>query len=130
MVTGTKAGHRNCPKYYTYKRLMKPTDMTIHWKALEEHFLMAPLVFRLIFEGKMYFFSNNLVSLNSFSQDMELKMNPCPKKGGMSTGLPQIGGGGALVPNIKFSTLEEISVLSQNTLCEDDRDDLFLVTDV
>jgi hypothetical protein len=27
-------------------RLLKPTDMTIHWKALEEHFLMVPLVFR------------------------------------------------------------------------------------
>jgi hypothetical protein len=25
-------------------RLSKPTDMTIHWKALEEHFLMVPLV--------------------------------------------------------------------------------------
>jgi hypothetical protein len=24
-------------------RLLKPTDMTIHWKALEEHFLMVPL---------------------------------------------------------------------------------------
>jgi hypothetical protein len=22
----------------------KPTDMTIHWKALKEHFLMVPLV--------------------------------------------------------------------------------------
>jgi hypothetical protein len=27
-------------------RLSKPTDMTIHWKATEEHFLMEPLVFR------------------------------------------------------------------------------------
>jgi hypothetical protein len=26
-------------------RLLKHTDMTIHWKALEEHFLMVPLVF-------------------------------------------------------------------------------------
>jgi hypothetical protein len=25
----------------------KLTDITINWKALEEHFLMAPLVFRL-----------------------------------------------------------------------------------
>jgi hypothetical protein len=24
--------------------VLKPTDMTIHWKALEEHFLMVPLV--------------------------------------------------------------------------------------
>jgi hypothetical protein len=27
-------------------RLSKHTDMTIHWKGLEEHFLMVPLVFR------------------------------------------------------------------------------------
>jgi hypothetical protein len=26
-------------------RLSKPTDMPIHWKALEEHFLMVPLIF-------------------------------------------------------------------------------------
>jgi hypothetical protein len=25
--------------------VLKPTDMTIHWKALEEHFPMVPLVF-------------------------------------------------------------------------------------
>jgi hypothetical protein len=34
----------------------KPTDMTIHWKALEEHFLMVPFVFRFNnFQGKMHF---------------------------------------------------------------------------
>jgi hypothetical protein len=27
-------------------RLSKHSDMTIHWRALEEHFLMVPLVFR------------------------------------------------------------------------------------
>jgi hypothetical protein len=27
-------------------RLSKPTDMTIHWKGLEEHFLMVPLDFQ------------------------------------------------------------------------------------
>jgi hypothetical protein len=27
-------------------RYSKPIDMTIHWKGLEEHFLMVPLVFR------------------------------------------------------------------------------------
>jgi hypothetical protein len=37
-----RAGHRNCPKRL---RLLKHTDMTIHWKALEEHLLMVPLVF-------------------------------------------------------------------------------------
>jgi hypothetical protein len=35
-------GHRNCPKYL---RLTKHIDITIHWKGLEEHFLMEPLVF-------------------------------------------------------------------------------------
>jgi hypothetical protein len=34
-------GYRNSPKD---SRLLKHTDMTIHWKALEEHFLMVPLV--------------------------------------------------------------------------------------
>jgi hypothetical protein len=28
-------------------RLLKPTDMTIHWKALKEHFAMVPLVFAI-----------------------------------------------------------------------------------
>jgi hypothetical protein len=32
-------------------RLSKHTDMTIHWKAFEEHFLMVPLVFL----GKIHF---------------------------------------------------------------------------
>jgi hypothetical protein len=27
-------------------RLLKPTDMTIHWKALEMHILMVPFVFQ------------------------------------------------------------------------------------
>jgi hypothetical protein len=30
-----------CPKN---SRLVEPTDMTIHWKALEKHFLMVPVV--------------------------------------------------------------------------------------
>jgi hypothetical protein len=34
--------------------LSKPTDMTIHWKALEKHFLMVPLVFRF-----NHFWKNN-----------------------------------------------------------------------
>jgi hypothetical protein len=33
----------------------KPTDMTIHWKALEEHFLMVPLFDSTISGGHMYF---------------------------------------------------------------------------
>jgi hypothetical protein len=48
-------GHINCPKK---GRLSKPTDMTIHWKALEEHFLMVPLVFRF----------NNFQVKNAFSE--------------------------------------------------------------
>jgi hypothetical protein len=39
-----------------YLRLVKPTNITIHWKALEEHFLMVPLVFRFNhFHGKIHF---------------------------------------------------------------------------
>jgi hypothetical protein len=34
----------------------KHTNMTIHWKALEEHFLMVPLVFRFNhFQGENAF---------------------------------------------------------------------------
>jgi hypothetical protein len=33
----------------------KHIDMTIHWKALEEHFLMVPLVFQFIFGTKKSF---------------------------------------------------------------------------
>jgi hypothetical protein len=36
--------------------LLKHTDITIHWKALEEHFLMVPLVFWFNhFRGKKAF---------------------------------------------------------------------------
>jgi hypothetical protein len=34
--------------------MLKPTDMTIHWKALEEHFMMVPLVFQFDFRGKTF----------------------------------------------------------------------------
>jgi hypothetical protein len=56
-----RAGHRN---YQTNLRLSKYIDMTIHWKALEEHFLTGPLVFNYFsiqpFSGKKFseFFSN------------------------------------------------------------------------
>jgi hypothetical protein len=36
--------HRNYPKNL---RLAKPAEMTIHWKALEQHFPMMPLVFQV-----------------------------------------------------------------------------------
>jgi hypothetical protein len=39
-------------------RSLKPTNTTIHWKALEEHFLMTPLVFdSTIFMGNVLNFS-------------------------------------------------------------------------
>jgi hypothetical protein len=54
MVTSVnKAAIQKCPKHL---RLSKHIDMTIHWKALEEHFLVASLVFRFnYFWGKMHF---------------------------------------------------------------------------
>jgi hypothetical protein len=42
----TKGGTQKLPKK---SRMSKPTDMTIHWKALEEHILMVPFVFRFNF---------------------------------------------------------------------------------
>jgi hypothetical protein len=39
-----RAGHTNCPKNL---RMSKSTEMPFHRKALEEHFLMVPLVFWL-----------------------------------------------------------------------------------
>jgi hypothetical protein len=51
MVTGRT---QKLPK--EFKRLSKPMDMTIHRKALEEHFPMAPFVFVFNhFWGKMHF---------------------------------------------------------------------------
>jgi hypothetical protein len=45
MVTSvTKGGTQKLP---TNLRLSKHTDMTIHWKALEEHLLMEPLSFSI-----------------------------------------------------------------------------------
>jgi hypothetical protein len=48
---GSRAGHRNCPKNL---RLPKYTDMTINWKALDEHFLIVLLAFRF-FSGGNHF---------------------------------------------------------------------------
>jgi hypothetical protein len=45
-----RATHRNCPKYL---RLSEHTVMIIHWKALEENFLMATLVFR-VFDSTIF----------------------------------------------------------------------------
>jgi hypothetical protein len=39
------------------QKIVETYDMTIHWKALEEHFLMVQLVFRFShFQGKNEFF--------------------------------------------------------------------------
>jgi hypothetical protein len=43
--------------------VLKPTDMTIHWKALEEHFPMVPLVF----------WFNHFWEKNEFSDIFSLK---------------------------------------------------------
>jgi hypothetical protein len=55
------------------KRLSEPADMTIHWKALEEHFLMVLLVFQFNhFWGKMHFlnlFTKKSQSLKSYAGD-------------------------------------------------------------
>jgi hypothetical protein len=55
-------------------RLSKYIDMTIHWKALEEHFLMVPLVFLYnLFQGECFLkksqvkiFQNNAAPLMTF----------------------------------------------------------------
>jgi hypothetical protein len=48
--------HRICQKN---SKIPKPIDMTIHWKALEEHFLMAVTVLSCIqFEGSQQFSEN------------------------------------------------------------------------
>jgi hypothetical protein len=39
-----KGGAQKLPQIFL--RLSKPTDMAIHWKDLEEHFLMVSLVFQ------------------------------------------------------------------------------------
>jgi hypothetical protein len=54
MVTSvTKSGTQKLPKKC---KIVEPTDMTIHWKALEEQFLMLPLFLRFThFWGKNAF---------------------------------------------------------------------------
>jgi hypothetical protein len=50
MVTSvTKGGTQ---KLLKTRRMSKHTDMTIHWKGLEVHLLMVPLVFKFnLFRG-------------------------------------------------------------------------------
>jgi hypothetical protein len=37
------------------KEFLELTDMTIHWKALEEHFLMVPFLIQPFLAGKCIF---------------------------------------------------------------------------
>jgi hypothetical protein len=50
-------------------RMSKPTDMTIHWKGLEEYFLMVPLVFRFnhirVKNAFSVFLSKNIIRCSS-----------------------------------------------------------------
>jgi hypothetical protein len=43
-VTKPRVGHRNRPKNL---RLLEPTDMTVHQKALEKYFPMVRVVFTI-----------------------------------------------------------------------------------
>jgi hypothetical protein len=66
MVTSvTKAGEKNCPQNV---RLSKHTDKTIHWKAVDEHFLMVPLVFLGKIKNKFSEFFSKTAVLNELMQ--------------------------------------------------------------
>jgi hypothetical protein len=78
MVTSvTKAGGTQKLPKGIKSPLLKPTDMTIHWKALEEHFLMVPLVFRFThFRGEMHFLNFSISVLTELSQVCVKSSNP------------------------------------------------------
>jgi hypothetical protein len=69
-VTKGPAGHRYCPRDL---RLSRHTDMTIHWKALDEHFpsLIQP------FSGNMHFlnFSQKTSVLKELMLDFQFLNN-------------------------------------------------------
>jgi mannitol-1-phosphate/altronate dehydrogenase len=73
MVTSvTKGGTQKMPKEF---RLSKPTDMTIHWKALEEHFLMVALIFRFNqFRGENVFSQEA-----SVLEELNIMFYPCQR---------------------------------------------------
>jgi hypothetical protein len=50
-------------------RLSKPTDVTIHWKALEEHFLMVPFK---VFDSSF----NHFGGKNAFSEFFAKNLRP------------------------------------------------------
>jgi hypothetical protein len=53
-------------------RLSEHTDMTIHWNALEEHFLLVPIVF---------FESTSFLGGNAFSEFFSKNLSPKEIKG-------------------------------------------------
>jgi hypothetical protein len=56
----TKGGIEKLAKTQTNLRFPKHTGLTIHWKVLEEHFLMLPLVYFRGREGTHFLkFSKN-----------------------------------------------------------------------
>jgi hypothetical protein len=67
MVTSvTKGGIQKLPPKIL--KLSKHTDMIIHWKALEVHFLTVPLVLRFNhFGGKMHFLNFSQKTLRQYS---------------------------------------------------------------
>jgi hypothetical protein len=92
MVTSvTKGGTQKLPPKFF--KLLKHTDMTIHWKMLEEHFLMVPLVFLFNhFRGKMHLLNfspkksvlelrkgHNWASDTFFSKPSFTKLPPDPR---------------------------------------------------
>jgi hypothetical protein len=62
-----KGGTQKCPKQL---RLSKPTDMTIHWKFFEDHFLMVPFFDPTIFR------SNHFQGANAFSEFFSKNLSP------------------------------------------------------
>jgi hypothetical protein len=62
MVTSvTKGGgHRNCPKNVRLSKTFN-ADMTVHWKALEELFLMVPFFDSTIFGEEIHFLKKTSV---------------------------------------------------------------------
>jgi hypothetical protein len=68
----TKKGRTGkLPKQF---KLLKLTDVTIHWKALE-HFLMGPLVFRFVFRGRKNSLNMNIAMTPGHNQLMHLHLH-------------------------------------------------------
>jgi hypothetical protein len=94
-----RAGHRNCPKYLRFQ--------TIHWKALEEHFLMVPFVFRFNhFRGNAFsdFFLKKSQSLKRWAAGcvttLIINLTCCMR-------MPPAMAGGMLLYSIMFSNFTQ-----------------------